>query len=302
MLSRAIDSYLATRRALGFRLVRLERYLRSFAEYAKARREQHVRSRMAIEWARLGRTPPERDRRIQVVIRFAFHAHAEDPRHEVPPRNTFGRPPLPHYVPYIYSPEEVRLLVSEALRLPKTGAVHPRTLGAIFSLLAATGMRSAEALGLRLDDVTADGLIIRMTKFRKSRLVPIHESAVVGLQQYLDYRRPIRGCDHLFVTRQGQPVLSAQLRATFVALRKTMGLDASPRKSPPRIHDLRHTFAVRSLEFCRDREHVGQHMLALSTYLGHSSLASTFWYLHGTPRLMATIAKASEVHARGAKL
>ena len=171
----------------------------------------------------------------------------------------------------------------------------------LFGLLAATGMRISEALALRLDDVTADGLIIRQTKFQKSRLLPLHDTTQRALDEYLSVRARLGTLDRRTVhLHNGQ---GASLRYCGGRLPATGPVDWSERRARsagPRIHDLRHTFAVRSLEQCpHDREAVARHVVALSTYLGHAHVTDTYWYLQATPILMGQIAEAGEALHRG---
>jgi integrase len=164
------------------------------------------------------------------------------------------------------------------------------------ALLAGTGLRVSEAIQLRYPDLTADGLHVRESKFHKSRLVPLHDTAQAGIERYLTRRRRVAGGDdHLFVSHRGRPLSYSAVSCAFGTLRQTLGLDARPGGRRPTLHALRHTFAVRALEACPDgRDRIAQHTLALSTYLGHSKVAATYWYLEATPHLMRDIAEACE--------
>ncbi|MCC7538136.1 MAG: tyrosine-type recombinase/integrase [Deltaproteobacteria bacterium] len=166
------------------------------------------------------------------------------------------------------------------------------TARAFFALLFATGMRISEALALDLDDVKPEGLLIRRTKFQKTRIIPLHESARQGIAQYLERRRPVgTPPPSLFLGYHGGRLAETSARSMFWKMRRTAGLERSEGQSP-RIHDFRHTFAVRALEACPEgRERIAQHMLALTTYLGHTHVADTYWYLQATPRLMRDIAE-----------
>lgn len=302
MLMQAIDSYLAVRRAGGFDLFEREGFLRSFATFASERGETHVRTQSAIDWARLGSSPPQWDRRIKEVIRFARHVHAEDPRHHIPAQAIFGHFPRPQRTPFIYSDADLRRLIEEAFRLMPLGSIRPQTYGTLFSLLAATGLRISEAIALRLDSVSKDGLVIRNTKFRKSRLVPLHPTAEAGIERFLVHRRTVGGtATEVFVTEGGCPLRYRTVCGVFHRLLLKIGLRPRPGAPNPRIHDLRHRFAVRALETCPSgRERIHQHMLALSTYLGHANIADTYWYLRATPQLLLDLAQASESFAEGA--
>ena len=296
-MMKLVDTYLALRRSVGFELHTAEYLLRSFARYASAHGELYVRSDTVIDWARQARSLSQRDERLKVVVRFAEHLHVEDPRHQVPPRDVFGYRKV-RRVPFIYTPEQLSRLVDAASRLTPHGSLRPYTYSTLFALLAATGLRISEALNLRLEDVTPEGLVIRKTKFQKTRLVPLHETAAVGLARYLTRRkRHASSSDHVFISRSGRSLSGPIVQPIFRQLLKEIGLDSESRRSRPRIHDIRHTFAVRALEACPDgRDRVCQHMLALSTYLGHVNVYSTYWYLEATPSLMRDISQAAESH------
>lgn len=292
MLVKAVDSYLAIRRAAGFKLKSQEYILRSFVRFASEHGDIHIRTARVLEWASQAKTPLYR---LERVAPFARYLHAEDERHEVPPSQLFGRRPA-RRMPFIFSQDELNRLLQAARRLGPAGSLRPYTYFTLFALLAVSGLRISEALNLRFDDVTTDGLLIRKTKFRKSRLVPLHETAVVGLEQYLERRkRTAATVDNVFVSLGGRRLShSAALRA-FSQILKTTGLHRGRSGRRPRIHDLRFTFAVRALENCPEgRDNVGRHMLALSTYMGHTQLRYTYWYLQATPRLMQDIAEACE--------
>jgi len=170
----------------------------------------------------------------------------------------------------------------------------------MLGLIAATGLRISEALALRLGDVTDDGLVVRETKFRKSRLVPLHPTTRDALHAYLRERaKYARDCDAVFLSEWRSRLKYPTVITTFLALVRRIGLHPGPGKPGPRIHDLRHTFPVRSLEQCAgNREAVVRHALALSTYLGHAHVADTYWYFQATPRLIADIAKQGEALAK----
>jgi integrase/recombinase XerD len=302
VLTHAIESYIALRRAVGFSYDKAAAQLRSFARFAAGRGDTHVHAQTAIQWARLASSRGESIRRLRSVVRFARHARAEDPRHEVPPDDVFGSPPRQRPVPFLFALADVRRLVQEARNLEVWGCRWPLTLSALFALLAATGLRLGEALRLRFGDLTADGLTIRETKFRKSRLVPLHPTAVAGIERYLVERRKAGGDDdHLFVGQFGRKLNRYVVGEAFRLLVRRLGLKPTRSDLPrPRIHSLRHTFAVRALESCpHDRNQVGRHLLALSTYLGHATVASTYWYLQATPQLLTDIASACEDFLKG---
>lgn len=290
----SVETYLAVRRAVGFTLSNTEYLLRSFADFAAHRKETHIRTATAIAWASQAKSVAQRHTRHQTICRFAQYLRVEDLRHELPPANHFGYRKT-RRVPHIYSRDEINALVLAATRLCSPDSLLPRTYAALISLLAATGLRIAEALHLLVTDITPDGLIIRKTKFQKTRLVPLHATAVTGLGHYLIHRQEAkRGGDHVFVSDEGQPLVYWKVHGVFRTLLKSAGLQPSGGRWP-RIHELRHTFAVRALESSpTGRQRIGQHMLALATYLGHVNINATYWYLETTPELLLDIAVVAE--------
>lgn len=211
-----------------------------------------------------------------------------------------GRETFRRRMPHIYTPDEISRLMAAAAMLPAAWD-RPLTYTTLFGLLAATGMRISEALALRLDDITTDGLVIRRTKFQKSRLLPLHDTTRSALDQYVSVRRRMAAsAETLFVSGKGNALSDNTVRAVFLRLTRSLDLRGKPGQRAPRIHDLRHTYAVRSLEQCgRDPNMVARHLLALSTYLGHAHVTDTYWYLEATPILMAQIAEVSEAAHQG---
>ena len=230
---------------------------------------------------------------------LAQYLRVEDSRHESPPTNYFGYRKV-RRVPHIYSCDEIESLVLAAKRLPSFNSLQPKTYATLINLLTATGLRISEALHLLVSDITPDGLLIRKTKFQKTRLVPLHDTVVTGLAHYLTHRQAMRsGGDHVFVSDNGQPLVYWKVHSVFRTLLKSAGIKPS-RGRWPRIHELRHTFAVRALESSpTGRQRIGQHMLALVTYLGHVNINSTYWYLETTPELLRDIAVVTENFVQG---
>lgn len=301
MLIDTVESYLNVRRAAGFKAKDADYYLKSYACFATERGETHVCSTTAIAWASTASTPEARGRRIEAVIRFARYARAENTEHEIPPNGVFVST-RPRRKPHIFSPDELRQLLVEAQHLGPPGSLRPHRYHTLFGLLASCGLRISEALALRIDDVTPDGLVIRNTKFRKSRLVPLHKTTAAALANYLNYRLGVGGNeDRLFISRRGGPLHYTLANKTFLFIVRKLGIHPGPGCKPgPRIHDLRHTWAVRALESCPDgRDRITKHMMAISTYLGHTHVTDTYWYLHNTPRLMTDISDACESFLEG---
>jgi integrase len=298
-MTAAVESYLAVRRATGFTLSNTEYLLRSFAGFAADRKQTHIHTETAIEWAGQAASVAQRHTRYQTVCRFAQYLRVEDSRHQSPPANYFGYRKT-RRVPHIYSRDEINGLIVAAMRLASSDSLLPKTYAALISLLAATGLRISEALHLLVSDITSDGLLIRKTKFQKTRLVPLHDTVVAGIGQYLAHRQAARrGGDHIFVSDEGRPLVYWKVHSVFRTLLKSAGLQPSGGRWP-RIHELRHTFAVRALEASPvGRQRIGQHMLALATYLGHVNIDATYWYLETTPELLRDIAIVTEDYAQG---
>jgi len=291
MLIDAADAYLKMRRAFGFKLRNDEYLLRNFARFAAAQGETHIRGATAVTWAAQAPSMQQRDRRLKAVMHFASYLHAADPAHQIPPDHVFDAPHT-RRLPHIYTPEELRRILEEAGQLGPTGSLRPHTYQTLFGILAACGLRISEALALEVDDITSDGLFIRETKFRKSRLVPMHPTTERAVDDYLRRRRKVAGStNHLFVTLKGGPLRYPTVITVFLSLIRRLGLRGEPGESGPRLHDMRHTLSVRALEAC-SRDEVARHLLALSTYLGHVHVADTYWYLHATPQLLSGIADA----------
>lgn len=298
MLAAAVASYIAVRRAAGYSLRAEARLLERFAAFAETRGASVVHAALAIEWAGRAGSVPQRARRLGHVIRLARYLRAEDDRHEIPPA-VFGAETRSRPVPYILSPDQIRQLV-QAASCAGYRTLRRDTYRTLFALLACTGLRASEAIHLRLDDLTPDGLVIRCSKFRKSRLVPLHETVRVGLDRYLQRRRPYAPtAPHLFVSLRRKPLLLHDVEVAFRTAARAIGLPDTPRARPT-PHSLRHTFAVRALQTCPDgRDAITQHMLALSTYLGHAKVANTYWYLEAVPELMTDIAARCEHFVMG---
>lgn len=290
----AVEAYLDLRRTAGFAMSNAEYLLRSFARFAAARGERHVRATTLIDWASQGRSVAQRHARYQAVCKFASQLRLEDPGHDLPPPNYFGYKKT-RRIPHIYSPAEVDRLLLAASRLTPRGTLRPQTYATLIGLLATTGMRVSEALGLRVGDVTSEGLLIRKTKFQKTRLVPLHDTALAALRRYLERRLLMHPeADHVFVGSNGQPLTYGAVYPVFGTVLKAAGVQGS-RGHRPRLHELRHTFAVRALESApSDRQRSGQHMVALATYLGHVNIDATYWYLQTTAELLRDIAAAGE--------
>lgn len=288
-----IETYLVLRRAMGFAMSTAEYLLKSFAAFAAERGQTHVVMQTAIDWAALGPSVGQRDARLRAVCRFVRHARVEDVGHELPPANHFGARKR-RRTPHIYTTGEIGRLIEAGLRLRSMRRMSPCTQATLIALLSATGLRISEALKLTIADVTRDGLLIRETKFRKTRLVPLHDTATAGLRRYLGHRGPGSEDDPVFIDTRGRQLRYIAVKESFDVLVDKAGIK-SRSGHRPRLHDLRHTFAVRALQGSpTGRGRCGAHMVALATYMGHVNIYATYWYLEATADLLRDVATAGE--------
>ena len=203
-------------------------------------------------------------------------------------------------MPHIYTSDEIRRLLNAAAQLTPQRSIRPIVYVTLFALLVSTGIRICEALALKLEDITCDGLNIKHTKFRKSRLVPLHATVRAGLQRYVSLRRQVGEDRSLFVSIRHTGLAYSTVVSVFLELTRSINLRGGPGKPGPCIHDLRHTFAVRALEACLGgKKEIARHVLALSTYLGHTHPADTYYYLHATPKLLEGISREAETRFQG---
>ena len=304
MLSQAASDYLTFRRGLGFKLVDTGELLTSFVAFAAEHGDQVIRATTALEWAARGPSVYRRHRRLRTLDLFAEYLRAEDTRHERIPMEHFPPSIRPRrYPPRIFSVEEIERVLSLTARLRPDTSIRPLTYRTLIGLLFSTGMRISEALNLRLTDIQSNSLIIRQTKFGKSRCLPLHQSTVDALEHYLTQRNDWAcDTDRLFLSwPHRRPLSHDAVLVTFQTLCAQAGISGAGARRKPRLHDLRHSFATLALQRCgADRDAVEQNMLALSTYLGHVSISSTYWYLEQTPELMRDIANACDDVRSGA--
>jgi integrase len=302
MLSAAVDGYLAARRAVGFQLRDTEDILRDFVAFASGKANTHVYSRTVLDWIRSSNSsPPRKYVRLRTVILWARYLHAEDERHEIPPHEAFRRHTPQRRPPFLFTPADVESLVRAARTLGPARSLQPHIYSTLFGLLASTGLRISEALNLQIEDVTPNGLLVRNTKFGKSRLLPLHATTQERIENYLARRRRETGaCPFVFVSVRGGKLHCNTVRGVFRRLVYSLGIARAEDKLRPRLHDLRFYFANQALTHSpSDHDGIGRHMVALTTYLGHSDVRNGYWYLEATPALFATIATRCEDFANG---
>ena len=301
-LHRRLDDYLALRRALGFKLDRAGHLLPDFIDHLERHGAAAITTRLALDWAKQPTDghPIWWAQRLAIVRAFAQHMSALDPRTEVPTREL-----LPHRVrratPYLYSEQDVSRLIAAARA--RLSSLRAETYATLFGLIAVTGMRVGEAIALdRTDFDEADGvLVVRFGKFRRSREIPLHDTTVAALRAYArlrDRRARHPRSPSLFLSSKGTRLFYKNAHFVFFGLVRAAGLERRSPHCRPRIHDLRHTFAVRTLV---GWYHAGLDVEALlprlSTYLGHVNPVSTYWYLSASPELFALAAhRADRAH------
>lgn len=296
-----LADYLALRRALGYRLQRPEKLLNQFLDHLERHGEEVVTVPTALEWAQLpaGGTSNWCSYRLSVVRGFTTYLHAIDPAHQVPPTKL-----LPYRavraVPYLYSDEEITALIAATATLRTE--LRRATFATLIGLLAVTGIRVGEAINLDRGDIDRDDgrLMIRSGKFGKTREVGLHPSTIHALDSYQRLRQrcaPSTPTPAFFVSTAGTRLLYCNIHNTFHRLAAHAGLSARSTSCRPRIHDLRHTFAVRSMLDAYAAGEDGQDRLTLlSTWLGHVHPASTYWYLSAAPELMALAGQRLQAH------
>lgn len=302
MLTALVDSYLAARRAVGFQLRDTEDILCDFVAFASRKGDTHICSRTVLDWIRSRNGSPLRQCiRLRTVSLLARYLHAEDERHEVPPQGAFGRHKPQRRPPFLFTPADAEALIRAARRLGPDRSLQPHVYGTLFGLLASTGLRISEALNLRIEDVTPTGLFVRNTKFGKSRWLPLHASTKERLETYLVRRlREAGACPFVFVSIRGGQLHRNTVAGVFRRLVYSLGVAGPEDRRRPRLHDLRFYFANQALTHSPgDHEGIGRHMVALTTYLGHSDVRNGYWYLEATPALFARIADRCEDFANG---
>lgn len=314
-LQSKVDDYLAERRQLGFELHSMGYALRSLASYADSSgHEGALTADLMTDWARLDKkqshTPATGARRIEVVRPFARWLCQFEPLTEVPDESVFG--PVPGRVaPHIYSEEEIVELLDAARDIEPKGCLRAATFETLFGLIASAGLRVSEALALLDSDVDLkDGaLTVRLSKCKKSRLLPLHPSTILALARYRELRSrqvPATTETPFFVGTRGRllgtPLGDRQVHRVFLELRDKLGWVDRGCHGGPRIHDLRHAFVVHRVMLWHVQGiDVDQAMLSLSTYLGHTKISSTYWYLTGVPELMALAGTKFEHYAQAAE-
>jgi integrase len=300
-LQQRVIDYLIERRLLGFKLHSRDTLLAGFARYvAELHHQGPLTADLMIEWARHDKwhhkTPATWAARLARIRHFARYLKQFEPETEIPDELVFG-PEAGRVAPHIFHDEEIVQLLAASRQLGPANGIRSATYETLFGLMASTGLRVSEAIHLRDTDVDLKFgmLTIRQTKFAKSRQLPIHPTTVSALMKYRQQR------ERLVVTtaempflissrgkRFGETLCERQVHRVFNILRDRLNWVNRGGHAAPRLHDLRHTFAVRRmLLWYADGTDIDQMMLALSTYMGHAEIFYTYWYLTAVPELMA---------------
>ena len=302
-LRASVQDYLAMRRGLGFKLHDAGVGLLDFVVFMEQKRVSHITTHLALEWAQKPKSvqPAAWARRLSFVRGFARYRSAIDPRTQIPPPALLPYRPK-RAQPYFYTDHEIARLLAAALTLPPEGGLRGCQYHCLLRLLSVTGLRISEALSLELEDIDLhEGVLtIQKTKFGKSRLVPVHPSTQKMLGDYLHQPnrflagRPAR---HVFVSRTGHRLDGSDVRRTFYALSRQIGLRELSASHGPRLHDFRHRFALQTLlQWYRCGQEIEPRLPMLSTYLGHVHVSDTYWYLNACPELMRLAVEGFERH------
>lgn len=288
-----LDNYLKLRRQLGFKLRVGGILLRNFVRFAEKQRTSFVTTKLALRWATqpVELQPVQKANRLGVVRRFAEYLSTLDPRTEVPAQKL-----LPYQFrrrePHIYRKEDILRLIEATRHIDPANPIKGASYATLIGLLAVTGMRVGEAIGLDTDDVDLSrGVVtVRRAKGDKSRLVPLHPSSQEALRQYASLRDevfPRPSGSNFFVSERGTRLRHCSVNRWFLLVASQLGLRKPGDRRGPRIHDLRHHFAIQTmLRWYRSKTDVEAHLPDLSTYLGHVHVRHTYWYLSAVPELL----------------
>jgi len=296
-LRQAVQEYLTMRRSLGYKLQDAGKRLFDFATFMEKHRASYITHSLALVWAKQpsGVKQDEWARRLSYVRVFARHRSATDPRTQIPPADLLPYRPK-RARPYLYSDREIEALLSATLKLPANGGLRPWSYHCLFGLLSVSGLRLGETRNLELQDVDlqAGVLTIRGAKFGKSRLLPLHASTCRVLADYIARRarmwRRRRASSYLFVSNRGNRLDGGEIHRTFYLVSRQIGLRGPSDSRGPRLHDMRHRFASKTLlRWYREGESAERRLPVLSAYLGHVHWSDTYWYLSAMPELMARL-------------
>lgn len=299
-LHEALARYVKMRRGFGYRFDGEEQCLGDFVAFMGAAQATVITRKLAVTWITQA-AHASRPNRLSMVRGFARYLSNLEPTTETPPAGIFTSPRRPR--PHIYTEAEIQQVLEATLQWGSAKSLNRQTYHCLFGLLAATGMRLGEAIGLERSDVDFEAGILRLrrTKGGKERLVPLHSTTTRALANYAVRRDVCRACRKspwFFVLARGQQLRSQYPHRVFISVLRRAGLrDPELHTRGPRLHDFRHTFAVNTiLRWYRSGEDVERLLPTLTTYLGHSKVRDTYWYLSACPELMSEAANRLEAH------
>jgi len=287
-----LEDYLRLRRQLGYKMEAAGFLLRNFVRFAEREGADFISTELAVEWAAQPHVKPmQAGFRLGMLRRFAAYVSAHDERTVVPPQKL-----LPYHLhrrePYHYTEQDVLRLIAAARSISPADRIKGPTLGTLFGLLAVTGMRVGEALALDRGDLDAKQalLSIRQAKGNKARRIPLHGSAVTALHEYASIRDrvyPQSTHPSFFAWEGGGRLVYDSVNRWFLFVATQLGLRKPGDRCGPRVHDLRHYFAIGTLlNWYRSNADVEARLPELATYLGHTHVRDTYWYLSAVPELL----------------
>ena len=293
-----VDRYIRMRRGFGYKLKSEERWLIDLVAFMEGQGTTLITNKLALDWTTRAAGPASWLNRLSAVRGFARHLSWAEPRTQIPPWGILRQPQ--RRAPYIYTEQEIGRLLEALLALPPATHLRRWTYYSLIGLLTVTGLRISEAIKLKRRDVDLEAgvLTIRKTKFGKSRLVPIHPTTVSALADYA-HRRDARPCrcigEYVVTCEHGGRLYVQNIELVFLRLLRETGLRHRDASLGPRIHDLRHRFAVNTLlRWYQAGEDVERLLPVLSTWLGHIKTRDTYWYLSACPELMEHAANRLE--------
>lgn len=303
-LSQQLQRYLSVRRTLGYDLSTSERVLKQFVAFLDTQNQPYVTAELFLQWKQAFGAASQSTwaHRLSMVRQFTLWLHSLDAGHQIPAQSLIPSR-YRRKSPYIYSDDEIRRIVEEAAQLPSKNGLRSITYPAFFGLVSVTGLRISEAIALNVGDVDLENGIInvRQGKNGRERLLPLTECTKNYLNEYARKRDRLlaHSADAFLVSDDGLRLTDCGVRYNFAQVCQRIGLRPAQRFNRhgigPRIHDLRHTFAVRVLiNWYKQGNDIQQEMLKLINYLGHQDLAHTYWYLEAIPELLALASRRAE--------
>ena len=296
-----VNDYINLRRQLGFKLIEAERLLNDFVFYMESKNTLFITIQLAVAWAKKPKNALQScwGTRLSVVRKFSYYINTIDSRNEIIPYRLLNYS-IQRGNPHIYSDDQISKLLKACLSLKSKQGIRSYSYYTIIGLLAVTGLRVSEVTSIMMNDMDLihGRITISKSKKQKSRIIPLHKSTLQVLYKYLLYRNKISVKDkapYLFISELGTRITSFTVRSTFIKLSHETGLRKPTDSFGPRLHDLRHTFAVKTIiQWYEKKVDVDQNMPILSTYLGHTKVSDTYWYLSLVPELVMFSGKRLE--------